>query len=175
MGLVQRRVEPVAADQALEAVAQLDESQPGAGGVQLLVQGLEHRRRRDVDVGDRLALEHDPRGGPPTRQLPHLVAELPTVGEEERCLPAVDDDPRQFGRLRVSGGAVPSAQFRHFSEDSAVRPPTALEEEENDQDDRDDDPLEHAEEHDAGSGHQAHDERGRSDLEEAPERSEVGE
>ena len=54
-------------------------------------------------------------------------------------------------------------------------PPTALEEQEDDQDDGDDDSLEHAEEHDAGGGHQADDERGRTDPSEAPERTEVGE
>ena len=46
VGLVQGGVEPVAADQLLEAVAQLDEGDLGAGGVQFLVQGLEHLGRR---------------------------------------------------------------------------------------------------------------------------------
>ena len=51
--------------------------------VELEVETLEHVGRRHVDVGDRLALQHDPARPAALRDAPHLLAEHARVGEEQ--------------------------------------------------------------------------------------------
>src|SRR3954453_6653231 len=89
---VERLEQPVPLHEVLEPAAHLDEGEMDAAGVQLIVELLEDLGRRDVDVGDRLALEDDPRWRALARQRPDLPPERAGVGEEERRLPPVDHD-----------------------------------------------------------------------------------
>ena len=93
MVAVERGEQAVPEDEVLQSVAQLDEGEVHALGVQLAVELLEHVGRADVDVGDRLALQHDPLGTALVDEVANLLAEHAGVGEEQRCLPAVDEDP----------------------------------------------------------------------------------
>ena len=92
-------------------------------------------------------------GMPVVDQSADLVAERAGVGEEERRLPAVDDDIGNLGRGRERVDAVPPVHAVDAAEHCAVRPPAATEEHQHRQDDREDDALEHAEhDHADGSG-----------------------
>ena len=117
-----------------------------------------------IQLGDRLA-----------GQLPEPDRKLAAVGEEERCLPFEHDDSGELGRIRVPGCAVPSSQCRNVAEDGAMGTPASVKEQQDDQNDRDDDSLEHSQEDHASRGHQADHQRGRADLSETPQGPEVHE
>ena len=72
----------------------LGERHVDARRVQLLVELGEHLGRGHVDVGDRLALDHDPLRTVGAHERADLLAERTRVGEEQRRLPPVDLDAR---------------------------------------------------------------------------------
>ena len=109
---VERVHEAVPQRHVLEAAAHLDERHVDALGVELLVEVLQHLGRGDVDVGDRLALEHDPSAVGLHRQLPDLASEGAGVGEEERRLPPVHGDAGELVRVGEGLQAVPAARGR---------------------------------------------------------------
>ncbi len=151
---VERLEQPVPECEVLQSVAHLYERNVDALVVELVVELLEHLGACDVDVGDRLALEHDP----PRSALSHEVADLPAersgVREEERRLPPVDHDALELLGLGVLLDAVPSGEVRNSPEHRAVRPPAVVEHEQHRQDDRDHDAGEHAEHDHPGAGRQ---------------------
>ena len=112
--------EPVAQRHLLQAGSHLGEREVDPLGVQLVVEVLEHRRRGHVDVGDGLALQHDPprlaladqadgsaggrrrrwrrTAGPPSGT--RRCRELPGVGLVADAMPAVDALRPDRGRRR---------------------------------------------------------------------------
>ena len=70
--------------------------------VEFDVELFEHAGRGHVDVGDRLALEHDPPWAALVHEMAHLLAEHPRVGEEQRSLPAEHEHVGVLFRGRAS-------------------------------------------------------------------------
>ena len=145
--------EPVAQDEVLQPVAHLDEREVHASALSSSSSCSSIAGRGHVDVGDRLALQDDPRrvaararaagsGGGTARRWRRTAA--PPTGRR-RCRAAV-------GRPGGRSTSVPAVDAVDLAEHGAVGPPAAPEEQEDRQHDREDDALEHAEEHDAGGG-----------------------
>ena len=82
----------VAQREVLEAAAHLRERQVGPGGVELVVELLEHLGGGDVDIGDGLALQDHPPGLALTHEFADLQPEGAGVGKEQWGLPAVHND-----------------------------------------------------------------------------------
>src|SRR4051812_43804566 len=104
----------------LKPGAQLDEGHVHALRVELLVELLEHARRSEVDVGDGFALYDDPAGLSLAHEVADLAPERAGVGEEQRRLPAVDDDAFLFACARVDLHAVPAVEIVDLTEHRAV-------------------------------------------------------
>ena len=143
----------------MEPAPQLDEGQVDPDLVQFEVEPFEHVGGGDVDVGHRLALEHDPAGLVLADEVAELLAEHAGVGEEQRRLPPEDDDVRRLLGVRCPVAHAVPARPLETAEQLAVRPPAALEEQHDREHDRGDDALEHAEEDDAAGGDQREHER----------------
>ena len=137
--------QPVLLHEILEAAAHLDERHVHTRGVQLLVELLEHPRSSDVDVGDGLALHDDPARVPLADKVADLTSERARVREEQRRLPAVDDDSRMLSRRRDSFEIVPALEPFDLAEHRAVRPPVAAEEQQHGEGDGDHDALQDTE------------------------------
>ena len=93
-------------------------------------------------------------------EVADLLAEHAGVGEEQRRLPPVHEHVGSLLGRRAAGSTLcqPSPAV-DVAEHLAVGPPAALEEQQDRQHDGDEDALQHAEEHDAGGGHQREHER----------------
>src|SRR5215203_5510338 len=139
---VERGEQAVPEDEVLQPVAQLDEGQVHSLCVQFAVELLQHVGGADVDVGDRLALQHHPLRTAFEDEVANLLAEHAGIGEEQRCLPPVHEHPASLlGRRRLAQ-AVPTLAgdvTQYFT----MRPPTPLEEEQDGENDGDQNALQH--------------------------------
>ena len=134
---------------------------------------FEHVGRGDVDVGDGLALQHDPARLPRPHELADLLAEDAGVGEEQRRLPAVDHDARGLLGLGVAFDVVPALEVADVAQHGALGPPAAAEEQQDREDGGDEDALQHAEEDHAHGGDEREGEGGLAHAVEAAEGREV--
>ena len=82
MFAIERLQQAVAQREVLEAAAHLRERQVGPGGVELVVELLEHLGGGDVDVGDGLALQDHPLRLVVTHEFADLQSEGAGVGKE---------------------------------------------------------------------------------------------
>ncbi len=175
MGRVEVPDQLVALELAADRVLQLREDERGPLGVQLLIELVEHVRRRRVDVGDRLGGQDDP-AGPGLRacQAPHLVAERPRVREEQRRVESQDHETRQLLGIRIELAVVVTRHAGHSPERRPVGPPRPPEDIEDRERDSDRDSLEHPEQRHAAEGRHGKPEFGAPLTPQAPCAGNVG-
>ena len=99
---VERLVQPVLVDEIAQPGAEFDERHVHPLFVEFDVELFEDAGRGHVDVGDGLALEHDPAGPALVHEMAHLLAEHSRVGEEQRCLPPEHEHVGTLFRCRAS-------------------------------------------------------------------------
>jgi len=109
--------QPVALEPVLDWVFDIGAVQLDPGGVQVVLEALEHVGGPGVHVGDRLGRHHGPacrrrRGGD---RLAHVLAEDLGVGEEQGRVPAEQDQPGDAPGGRVAGDVVVALEAVHLS------------------------------------------------------------
>ena len=135
-----------------------------------LAQLQQHVDRGGVDVRDRLRVQHQPPrfGARAGDELEHLLAEVQGIREEDGRVEPVDDEARDRLRGRRPLDVVVAVDVLELPQHRVVRADGAIDEDADRDGDGDDDPVEDAEDDDAGERGDGEQELGVSDAAELP-------